>query len=251
MSGAQEFPAEWYEMAEADHFWFYSRTQIALELVRDLSVEQPLRVLDVGCGAGTFGRQLEQGTAWTVEGVDVNAKGIQKSSGSGRGKVFQYDVFRPNSEMLGAYDVVCLMDVLEHIEQPGPFLDAALAHLKPGGHLLVNVPALQWLYSEFDRVGGHYRRYTVFRLLMEIRKGRSLIEVDCRYWGLFFVPLLFVRKLIMPFLGTDEKAMEVGFKPPSPWVNQVLKWVAKMERMLLPRMPLGSSVIGLWQKPLG
>ena len=58
------------------------------------------------------------------------------------------------------YDSVIYVNVLEHVEHEREELDAAHAALRPGGHLLVFVPALAWLFSDFDRQVGHFRRYS-------------------------------------------------------------------------------------------
>jgi SAM-dependent methyltransferase len=58
------------------------------------------------------------------------------------------------------YDAVLYVNVLEHVEHEREELAAAHAALRPGGHLLVFVPALAWLYSDFDREVGHFRRYS-------------------------------------------------------------------------------------------
>lgn len=68
------------------------------------------------------------------------------------------DFFSPRYET--GLDSVLYINVLEHIEDDGAELGRAHAALKPGGHLVIFVPALSWLYSEFDRQIGHYRRYT-------------------------------------------------------------------------------------------
>lgn len=59
-----------------------------------------------------------------------------------------------------AFDSVAYINVLEHVEHEREELAAAHAALRPGGHLLVFVPALAWLYSDFDRAVGHFRRYS-------------------------------------------------------------------------------------------
>lgn len=69
------------------------------------------------------------------------------------------DIFSMRYEPAGL-DSVLYINVLEHIEDDRAELMRALDALKSGGHLVVFVPALSWLYSEFDKQIGHYRRYT-------------------------------------------------------------------------------------------
>lgn len=58
------------------------------------------------------------------------------------------------------FDSIAYINVLEHVEREREELSAAHAALRPGGHLLVFVPALAWLFSSFDREVGHFRRYS-------------------------------------------------------------------------------------------
>lgn len=76
-----------------------------------------------------------------------------------------------------AFDSVLYVNVLEHIEDDASELEKVRNALKPGGHLLVFVPALPWLYSELDRKVGHYRRYTKKHLTALVREaGFSVVK---------------------------------------------------------------------------
>jgi 2-polyprenyl-3-methyl-5-hydroxy-6-metoxy-1,4-benzoquinol methylase len=65
----------------------------------------------------------------------------------------------------GVYSSLLYIDVIEHIEDDGAELKRAATLLRPGGHLIILVPAHQWLFSPFDAAIGHYRRYNKSRLL--------------------------------------------------------------------------------------
>ncbi len=113
------------------------------------------------------------------------------------------DISEKRPEFRELYDVIILFDVVEHIEPTRPFLQAALFHLKPGGVVLVNVPALQGLFSVYDTVAGHYRRYTLDTLAAEFASF-DVSVVDRVYWGFSMVPLLWLRKQVLR-RQTDEK----------------------------------------------
>src|SRR5512139_1278887 len=84
---------------------------------------------------------------------------------------------------LDAYGVVVLFDVLEHVAETASFLSAVVRHLRPGGHLLVNVPALPCLFGDYDRAAGHLRRYEPGTLRSEF-DGVDVEILDVRFWGL-------------------------------------------------------------------
>ena len=237
------FPDEWYALTDTSHFWFRWRLAATLRLLRDLGIPrgEPLRCLDIGSGAGILRDQLEAATAWTVDTCDLNQEALRRAR-PGRGRVLYYDILE---ERLGAsYDVALAFDVIEHLESVGPFLAAAVAHLKPGGHLLLNVPALQSAYSAYDETVGHLRRYDRPALARELA-GLPLEVRDLRYWGLGLVPLLFLRKAALRLRPRPPAAViRTGFRPPGSLVNSALTAVGRLESAMVgARPPLGSSVM--------
>src|SRR5688500_13333664 len=136
------FPGEWYDLTAVDHFWFQWRLAAALRQWRDtgLDLRAPWRVLDVGGGQGVFRDQVEQATAWTVDLVDLNRPALEAAR-PGRGRTLYYDATDLAPSLASAYDAAILYDVIEHLEDPQPLVRAVGRHLRPGGVLLVNVPA--------------------------------------------------------------------------------------------------------------
>ena len=92
------------------------------------------------------------------------------------------DYFGPRHAQAG-FDSIAYINVLEHIEDDRAELANALEALRPNGHLLVFVPALAWLYSDFDRQVGHFRRYTK-RALGDLVTGAGFTLVKARYFDL-------------------------------------------------------------------
>lgn len=244
-----DFPEEWYDFSVADHFWFSWRARVLQKLMADRSLpaQKPLRVLEVGCGRGVLRTQLEAISQWTVDGADVNADALQKAD-LGRGRTFLYNVYDHLPELREAYEAIVLFDVLEHIEDPGPFLTAACWHLKPGGWVILNVPALTALYSRYDKVVGHFRRYSPGSI-RELLKSQTpeLEEVEIRYWGFLLLPIAWLRKIILERIRA-EKVVETGFRPPSRWMNQLFRLMMFVETACLSRPPLGTSLMVLARK---
>ena len=237
------FPTEWYEANSEEHFWFQWRARATDALIRRLHLPlgSPLQVFDIGCGTGITCRLLGHTTSWVFDGADLNIEALTRCHAGVR-RVLYYDILEKRQEFRERYDVIILFDVIEHIEQTKPFLDAVLFHLKPGGVILVNVPALMTLYGRYDTAAGHYRRYTK-RTLADEFKSFDVTVVDQMYWGFTMVPLLFLRKLMQGAELSEDKTIRSGFYPPSPLAHTLLKSVMKLETGLVGRPPLGSSVL--------
>jgi SAM-dependent methyltransferase len=235
------FPGDWYELNSADHFWFQWRLRAALRQWRDvgLPLGQPLRVLDVGGGRGVLRDQVEAATAWTVDLVELNLLALQQAE-PGRGRHLYYDVRDRSADLVGTYDAAILFDVIEHLEQTQPVLEAARQHLRPGGLLILNVPAWQGLFSAYDVAAGHFRRYDRRTLAAELPAAHWEI-VDQRYWGLTLVPLLMVRKLLLR--SPDAETIRRGFGPPSRFVHGCLRGLMRTDMALAPRPPFGASLL--------
>jgi 2-polyprenyl-3-methyl-5-hydroxy-6-metoxy-1,4-benzoquinol methylase len=237
----QEFPDEWYDASEASHFWFLWRLAALRQALADSGVatRAPLRALDVGCGSGVLASQLEEETAWTVDATDLNLPALERCQPR-RGRTFYYDVTEERAELLDGYDVVVLFDILEHLAGPRAVATSSLRHLKGGGVLMVNVPALPVLMSEYDRAAGHLRRYTLRTLEQELA-GLGVRTRALRYWGLSLVPLLVARKLMLARGG--ERVIDRGFRPPFALANSLLRGLMRLETLLLHQPAAGTSVL--------
>jgi SAM-dependent methyltransferase len=237
------FPAEWYELADARHFWLEWRLAALLrQLVRvGLRRDRRLRVLDIGGGTGVVRQQLEACSEWTIDVTDLHPSALRNTR-PGRGRNLCYDVREARPQFLDAYDAVILFDVLEHIEPTLPFLAAAARHLRPGGHMLVNVPALGWLFSAYDRAAGHLRRYDRASLCAETT-GTGLVVVDLAYWGLLMVPLLLARRLALSGSASPSEIIRRGFSPPGRLAHGLLRSLMRVELSSWPRPPLGTSLL--------
>lgn len=241
---SKRFDAAWYDMAGAGHFWIEWRALVLESQIKQLPIDKnaPLRVLDIGGGQGVLRKQIEAMTNWTVDCVDIDMLALEQAEPS-RGRTLYYDIFDKKSELLGAYDIVVVYDVIEHLPEPRKFLESAVAHAKPSGSwLLLNVPALQCSHSRYDEAIGHLRRYNRSTLRAELPSGFASKEE--RYWGFTLLPILFLRKILLKFSSGDQQdIVKKGFKPPSPLVNLLFSVVAKAESLVFPHPPLGTSVM--------
>jgi len=232
---------------EADHWWFAARRTIARDLIARLCLPSEARILEVGTGTGgnldllaEFGR---------VAGFEMSreAIAIAERKTAGRHDVRQGtcpDAIPFEDER---FDLVCLFDVLEHIDRDRETLAALRAHLSPGGRILLTVPANPWMFGPHDRFLHHKRRYTRAGLAGVAKAAGLEIETLTPFNTLLF-PLAAAARIadrLRPNQGHTAASLGSGV-PPAP-VNAVLRSVFAAERHLIGRVPLpfGVSLIGV------
>jgi SAM-dependent methyltransferase len=236
------FPDDWYAFADASHFWMQWRLAVTLQLCERVGIplDRPLDALDIGGGAGRFREQLESRTRWRVDMTDLNLPALRMAAPA-RGRTLYYDVTQAERPLAGRYDLCFLFDVIEHVPEPGRLVKAALAHLRLGGCLLVNVPALQSLFSAYDVAAGHLRRYSRRTLAAGVSSPDAELAA-IRYWGFSLVPLLALRRLVAG-QKPDENTIRAGFEPPSRPAHELLKGMMRGELALVRDPPVGTSVM--------
>ena len=195
------------------------------------------RLVEVGAGTGNFSEllaTLEPDALTLVEPSMMARKLRTRFSNPLFHKVQIFDsLFREVSEDIRSCrpDSIIYVNVLEHIEDDRSELDAVCTTLRPGGRIFVFVPAHQWLYGEFDRSVGHYRRYkrndleekctsAGFRILHSIYfdligivpwwikfrliKSNHLTPGSVRIYDRHFIPIIrYVETILAPPIGKN------------------------------------------------
>jgi 2-polyprenyl-3-methyl-5-hydroxy-6-metoxy-1,4-benzoquinol methylase len=244
-----EFSEVWYDIADDDHFWIRWRSAAALREIRKLGLDvaKPLGGLDIGCGHGSMLRELAASTGWHIDGCDLNDAALSRSTGH-NGRLLFYNIHDRRPELAQLYDFLLMFDVIEHIEDTRPFIESAAYHLKPGGYVFVNVPALQTLYSKYDAVAGHCRRYNRSLLRTELTRG-GLEVCSLRYWGMTLIPIALARKLYVRTMSEPGEVIRRGFEPPGPLAILLLRQLEFIERQLGAFQPIGTSLFAVARKP--
>jgi len=234
----------WFEIASPRHFWFIRRFQVLHRMAGTLLSTAGIRVAEFGCGNGVVQRQLEDRYGLSVDGFDLNELSLKQNI-SRRSQVFCYDIHQRKETLRGRYDLIFLFDVLEHIDDEDAFLTSLLFHLKPGGRLLINVPALQSLYSRYDEAVGHVRRYDLASM-QSVTSRNGLETESATYWGLPLLPLLWIRK---PWVRNKkrEDIISEGMDPKIGVLNGALSLFSRLER--IPQRAIGTSLMVVLRKP--
>jgi SAM-dependent methyltransferase len=232
----------YYDIASTEHFWIRRRFRVLNLLAGDL-VSEARRMAEVGCGTGLLQRQIEDAHGREVAGFDLNEVALKKNV-SRLSSVHCYNILERNPALQGRFDVIFLFDVLEHVADEIGFLNALIFHLSPGGRLILNVPACQWAYAEYDRADGHLRRYSINTLRTAVEPSNFGI-MNWTYWGLPLVPLMLLRKILFRSKSDGDAVVSAGFAVGSKFINQLLGFVAKCEA--IPQRLIGSSLMAILQ----
>ena len=147
------------------------------------------KVCDVGAGLGTFSRLLSDRDLIIVEIDEERNKTLRDQF-----QTVSYGCLEHTDE--DNFDSIVYINVLEHILHDDAELSVVYRKLKPGGYVVIFVPALSMLFSKFDRDIGHCRRYGKRLLKNRIEQARFEL-VDLRYFDFFGIfPWLIVYKFL-------------------------------------------------------
>lgn len=234
-------------MAELDqtHWWFLARRRILARLIdRFIRPARNLRLLEIGCGTGHNLRMLSQ--FGTVDACELD-QCARETARSRLGRVVK-DARLPDLSNFKqeSYDFVGLFDVLEHVPDDAASLRAIYGVLKPGGALLLTVPANPWMWSAHDVAHHHFRRYSKKQLANLLRTTGFEVQL-LSYFNSLLYPLVAVARIVGKLVG--RKAADDRL--PSVPVNAMLNWVFGCEAGLIGRvaMPFGVSLVAILRRP--
>jgi SAM-dependent methyltransferase len=233
---------KWYEIATTEHFWIRRRFEV-LQRVAGTLIMEAKELAEVGCGSGLLQRQIEDAYGRGVVGCDLNEYALKRNV-SVRSPVLCYDIFEKSKELEKRFDVIFLFDVLEHITEESPFLEAVRFHLTAGGRIVINVPAGQWAYSAYDVAAGHVRRYSIGRLRRAVEPLGLQVE-RWSYWGLPLIAPLLLRKAWLWGQHDKDKIIAEGFDSRSKLLDRCLRLLARCEA--IPQHLLGTSLLAVVQ----
>ncbi len=235
-----------YHLQEYRNWWFESRRDMIFHLLKTENSNS--MILDIGCSGGTFIEGLKKIGFKNIYGIDISPNAIDLCKSKGIQNVFVMDGTKPEFSD-GQFDIVIASDVLEHVKSEGIALCEWKRILKPGGKLIVFVPAFNFLWGKHDAANYHYRRYSKSRLTRVLEKAQFKVD-RCSYWNftLFFPTSLvriFQRTLLREKSRKGDQLLELN-----PVANKLLFCLVKTENIMLKLLnfPIGVSVFAIARK---
>lgn len=230
-------------MAEHDstHWWYCARRDVLASVIaREITLPPMPKLLEIGCGTGHNLAML--GRFGDVDAVELDSYARDIAT-----KRLNHPVMNAMlPELAGVperhYDLVALLDVLEHVDDDRAALKAIAARLRPGGSILLAVPQYPWMWTGHDVASHHFRRYTKSTL----RKATDDV-------GLKLDLLESFNSLLFPLAVIDRMAARITGKagsddePPPALINRLFTKVFAFERHLIGRVPMppGLSLIAV------
>ena len=241
----QDFELKYHRLEES-HWWFQARRSMVGRLISDQ--DRRASILDLGCSSGILMLFLKQLGFEDVSGIDLSPQAVDLCHRRGLTNVFVMRGEKTNFPD-NKFEIIIASDVLEHIAESAQALKEWHRILKPGGRLIIFVPAFQFLWNAHDEKNQHYRRYSREEIERVLQNVPFKIERSS-YWNfLLFFPVAAAR-LLNNFLSRNniEKKDQL-FELPR-WVNKSFCTMLEWENRFLKTgtFPWGVSVFAVARK---
>jgi len=227
------------------HWWFVTKKNIILDTVdRYISKNADTKVLDIGCGSGLMLNALEN--VGQTFGMDMSDEAISFSKEIFTGRVEKGLLPDQIPYEENFFDLITALDVIEHVDRDIDSLKAIRSRLVSDGKAVITVPAYMFLWSAFDEMNEHKRRYTLTDLRTKLLQAGFTIE-KISYYNTLLFPIVFAVRMLNNVLKRDG-ASDVDM--PSPPLNFFLKNIFGIEKYLLKyvNLPFGVSILAVVRK---
>lgn len=219
---------------ERDYWWHKAKRRLVLQtLIKRQKGQNHIRVLDAGCGTGIMLSEMQEIFPNSF-GVDKSVLALKFSKKRGlknlhRGNLEKTLLFKKNS-----FDVITCLDVIEHLDKDRVAVEELLRVLKPGGRLLITVPAYMTLWTHHDEMLWHKRRYRRSQL-KKLLTGAGFQVKNASYFYSFIAPLAFVMYK-MKFMFNSRRSNS-SIIPPRP-INWLMFRICRIEQWVMNFVPL-------------
>lgn len=221
---------------EAEHWWFVARRRVIKTAIARLAhLRSPATILEAGVGTGGNIAMLKNFGALRGFEFDAEARKLaeEKTGADVPFGALPDDIPYPDER----FNLICLFDVLEHVEEDSLSLSSLANRLAPEGRILVTVPAYPWLWSQHDESHHHFRRYT--RKSFREAATRAGLRVETFFnFNVFLMPLILLIRGIKRITGSKVS----DDKMPGPLANRLLTGVFAAEQHLIGRVPMPVGV---------
>lgn len=226
---------------DSTHWWYRARRDILSDyLTRYGRMPKDARILEIGCGTG---HNLPMLAAFgEVDAIEIDPAAREIASARLGKPVGDAPLPDLPGVPRGRYDLVAVLDVVEHIADDVSALKGMASLLKPGGKILIAVPAHQWLWSAHDVVNHHHRRYSKASLTTAIAAA-GLTPRKLTYFNSLLFPLAAAARIAGRLTGRDDS----DDSPPAKPLNALFETIFRLERHAVGRVPLtpGVSIVTL------
>lgn len=219
---------------EEKHFWFIVRKEFIFEnIVKFIGLNE--KIIEIGAGTGNVSRFLQKKGYNNISVGEMHLNGLKYAQTYGIENCYQFDLLDAPFEK--EFDVVCMFDVLEHIEADEEALHNVSKILNKKGKIILTVPAHMWLWNRDDAVAGHKKRYTK-KQLIEILERNGFEILFARYFFMFITPLLVLRRIFnkdnKKIVKNEEYGNEITINP---IINWILLKLSKFENKINKYLP--------------
>jgi len=226
---------------EDGHWWFRGRRKVISRFVQGLKLPANARILEVGCGGGG---NLSMLSAYAGELKAVEPNDVLREHATGRAICEVQPGTLPDGVPYGdeKFDLICMFDVLEHVENDAAAISALRDRLAPEGRLLLTVPASPSLWSHHDVENRHFRRYTR-GALTALLSSRGLATVRVSYFNTFLFPAIWLARKLS---GSGNKAEgKPDLEMPTYGLSWLFHGLMSCESVLLSlfNFPFGVSLV--------
>lgn len=229
---------------EDDHWWYRGRRRVIRAALEALELPPGIEILDAGCGSGR--NMVELADFGEVTGIELAEASVEAARARGVGEVVQGSVDdMPFDD--DTFDLAVSLDVIEHLEDEYTSFRELRRVIKPGGPLLVTVPAYRWLWSDHDVVNHHFRRYT--RPMLECAAEQAGWQTDSiSYFNGLLLPAAVAGRIALRLRHSKHPVSDLERTPGA--LNPVLEWPLRIEARMIGagrRLPAGLSLLAVFR----